>query len=125
MILRKKKIMSNSTISQPSLVINKLSGKKYHDLSINGKLKDSEIYIITDDSLDAVDCVIKNVASPSLSSDATNKDYVDKTTVSSTSFADKTYIKSKMTLEDVYNLLFDVVEMMGATVNEIDDSDIN
>ena len=111
--------------SSPSLVINKLSSKKYHDLAINNKLKNNEIYIITDDTLDAVDCVIKNVASPSLSSDAANKDYVDKTSVSNASFADKTYIKSKMTLEDVYNLLFDVVEMMGATVNEFDDSDIN
>ena len=115
----------DNTTSSPSLVINKLSSKKYHDLAINNKLKNNEIYIITDDTLDAVDCVIKNVASPSLSSDAANKDYVDKTSVSNASFADKTYIKSKMTLEDVYNLLFDVVEMMGATVNEFDDSDIN
>lgn len=101
-----------------ALVINRLTRNKYHNLKEQGKLKDDELYLITDDTLDAVGKPIANVATPSLSSDATTKDYVDKNTVSAFVFQGQTYYKSSICLEDIYNLVFNIAKILGATVKE-------
>jgi len=102
-----------------NLIINRLTRQKYHEMKIAGTLKDDELYIITDDTLDAVGNRITNVASPTLSSDAVNKDYVDKNTVSAFAFNGQTYYKSSVDLGQIYSLMFQVAHVLGATV--IDD----
>lgn len=108
-------------ITQPitNLVINRLSRQKYHEMKNAGELKNDELYIITDDTLDAVGQPITNIGEPTADTDAATKKYVDSNAVSAFVFQGKTYYKSKIDLRKIYDLLFDIAKVLGATV--IDD----
>lgn len=110
--------MADMTKTLTALVINRLSRQKYHDLKTKGELKDDELYIITDDTLDAVGSTIANVAAPTLSSDAATKGYVDDNTVSAFVFKGKTYYRSSIELSEIYDLVFKIAQVLGATIKE-------
>lgn len=108
--------MATLTQTLTSLVINRLPLRKYHELKESGGLNPDEVYVITDDTLDAVNCTVKNVADPEQRTDAANKAYVDDNTVSAFVFKDKTYYKSSVDLQQMYDLMFDIAKTHGAKV---------
>ncbi len=108
--------MSETTKSLLTLVVNRLSRKKYHELKETGGLKSDELYIITDDTLNAVGEVVSNVKTPTSGTDAANKSYVDDNAVSAFALGDHEYVKSDMSLEKVYDVVFDIVKILGGTV---------
>lgn len=60
-----------------NLTVNKMSRAIYKQLKGLGRINDDQLYVITDEDLDANEQTIKNVATPEISSDAANKQYVD------------------------------------------------
>lgn len=110
--------MKDITKTLDSLVINKLTRKQYNNLKNEGKVKDDELYLITDGPLDAVGCTVSNVKTPAEDTDAANKAYVDDNTVSAFSLYGNTYERSKMSLNKVYDVVFDIVKFLGGTVSK-------
>ena len=77
---------TDTTLS--NLIISKISQTKFNELREAGQLNENELYIVENETLDALSNVIKNVGTPVLSSDAANKAYVDgKTSPIATSSA--------------------------------------
>lgn len=76
---RAKATFVKDTISTdvPKVIINKVLPEEYDDLSARGLLREDQLYVIESDILDAKGNWVKNVKTPTLSSDAANKEYVD------------------------------------------------
>ena len=60
-----------------SLVISKISQAKFDELKNAGLLNEDELYLVENETLDAMGNVVKNVGTPVQNTDAANKAYVD------------------------------------------------
>lgn len=60
-----------------NLVISKISQAKFDELKNAGLLNEDELYIVENETLDAMGNVVKNVGTPVQNTDAANKAYVD------------------------------------------------
>lgn len=60
-----------------NFVISKISRSKFDELSSSGMLNENELYLVEDPQIDAGNQPIVNVSTPSSSTDAANKGYVD------------------------------------------------
>jgi hypothetical protein len=67
----------SSTTNVNSLIINKVSRRTYKDMYDSGTLNNSQLYVIKDATLDAVNSRVLNVATPELFTDAANMGYVN------------------------------------------------
>ena len=77
---------TDTTLS--NLVISKISQAKFDELKNAGLLNEDELYIVENETLDAMGNVVKNVGTPVQNTDAANKAYVDgKTQVATSSTA--------------------------------------
>lgn len=60
-----------------NLVISKISQAKFEELKTAGLLNEDELYLVENETLDAMGNVVKNVGTPVQNTDAANKAYVD------------------------------------------------
>lgn len=70
-------LISNDVAYSKDLSVVKITGEEYYKLVADEKTNPSALYVVDDLHLNAYDQTIRNVASPELSDDAANKDYVD------------------------------------------------
>ena len=70
-------LISNDIAYSKDLSVVKITGEEYYKLVADEKTNPSALYVIDDLHLNAYDQTIRNVASPELSDDAANKNYVD------------------------------------------------
>ena len=84
-------LISNDVAYSKDLSVVKITGEEYYKLVADEKTNPSALYVVDDLHLNAYDQTIRNVASPELSDDAANKNYVDSE-ISKT----KEYIVDKM-----------------------------
>ena len=61
-----------------SLSVVKIAAEDYYALVANEQTREDVLYVISSDTLNAYDSRVENVASPSVDTDAANKQYVDK-----------------------------------------------
>lgn len=66
---------TDTTLS--NLVISKISQAKFDELKTAGLLNEDELYLVENETLDAMGNVVKNVGTPVQNTDAANKAYVD------------------------------------------------
>ena len=70
-------LISNDIAYSKDLSVVKIAGEEYYKLVADEKTNPSALYVVDDLHLNAYDQTIRNVASPELSDDAANKNYVD------------------------------------------------
>ena len=70
-------LISNDVAYSKDLSVVKITGEEYYKLVADQRTNPSALYVVDDLHLNAYDQTIRNVASPELSDDAANKNYVD------------------------------------------------
>lgn len=82
------------------LVINSMSKQTYDDLVSQSQIQDNQLYLVTEDNMDARNNRVVNVGTPVELNDATTKEYVDLEIQN----VKNTVLSSNTILKDIYTV---------------------
>ncbi len=88
-------LISNDIAYSKDLSVVKITGEEYYKLVADERTNPSALYVVDDLHLNAYDQTIRNVASPELSDDAANKNYVDSEIAKTKDYVDSEISNTK------------------------------
>ena len=101
-------LISNDIAYSKDLSVVKIAGEEYYKLVADEKTNPSALYVVDDLHLNAYDQTIRNVASPELSDDAANKNYVDSEISKTKNYVDSEISTFNQTLGNLASIIHEI-----------------